>query len=97
VPRDESIWTVSDINAYTEAKMEGNMVLHVLPYGHLVSSSMQQNHDLGFAEQHLPSISYFSEDLESNVCIRDDSNPHHFIKLVPDDNGQFSIQRFHTE
>ena len=34
VPRDDSIWTVSDINAYTEVKMEGNLGLQVLPDGH---------------------------------------------------------------
>jgi hypothetical protein len=64
VRRADSIWTVSDINAYTEAKLDGDLVLHVLSDGHLVSSSMQQNHNLGFTEQHLPSASYFMADLE---------------------------------
>ena len=58
VRRADSIWTVSDINAYTEVRTEGNLVHHVLPDNHLVSSSTQQNHNLGFAEQHLPSISF---------------------------------------
>ena len=72
------------------------MILYVLPDGYIVSSSMKQNDDPGFAEQYLPSISYFLEDLEPNVCIRDGSNPYDFIKLIPDENGQFSVAMLHT-
>ena len=76
--------------------MEGNLGLRVLPDGYLVSSSMHQNHNIVFTEQHLPPSSYFMENLEPNVHISDDSNSQHVIDLVPDINGHFSVQRFHT-
>ena len=85
------------MNAYTEAKMEGNLGIHVLPNGLLVSISIQQNHNLVFVEQHLSSISEFMEDLEPNVQISNDSNLRHFIDLVPNNNGHFSVQTVHTE
>ena len=66
--------------------MYGDLVLHVLSDGHLVSSSMQQNYNPGFAEQHLPSASHFMADLEPNVSIRDDNNQHLVIELVPNEN-----------
>ena len=62
---------------------DSNLVLNVLSDGNLVSSSMRQNHNPGFVEQHLPSASYFMADLEPNVSIRDDNNQHLFIELVP--------------
>ena len=45
VPRDNSMWVVSDITAYMEAKVEVDLVLQVLPVGYIVSNRMQQNHD----------------------------------------------------
>ena len=50
VPRNDSIWTVSDISAYIEAKLGGALALHFLSDGHLVSSSMRQNLNPGFAK-----------------------------------------------
>jgi hypothetical protein len=97
VPRDDSIWTVSDINAYTEAKMDSDLILHALSDGHLVSSRMRQNHNPGFAEQHLPSVSDFMSDLEPNVSIRDENNQHLFIDSVPNEYGQFKIVKAYRE
>ena len=97
VPRNSSIWTVSDINTYTEAKLEGDLALHFLLYGHLVSSSLRQDHNPGFTEQHLPSVSDFMSDLEPNVRIRDENNQHLYIDLFPNGYGPFSIEKLHRE
>ena len=77
--------------------MDGDLVLHILSDGHLVSISMRQNHNPGFAEQHLPAASYFMADLEPNVSIRDDNNQHLFIDLVRNEIGQFSIEGVYRE
>ena len=97
VPRDNSIWTVSDIKTYTEAKMDSNLDLHVLLDGRMVSSSARQNHNPGFVEQHLPSSSSFMADLEPTVSIRIDNNQHMFIDLVTNETGQFSIEMVYRE
>ena len=97
VSSNNSIQTVSDINAYTEAKMDGDLVLHILSDGRLVSSSMRQNYNPGFAEQHLTSASSFMADLEPNVSIRDENNQHLFIDFVTNEIGQFSIESVYRE
>ena len=63
----------------------------------LVSSSMHQNHDPGFTEQHFSSVSYFMADFKPNVQIRDDDNLNLSIELVSDKKGQLSIERLCRE
>ena len=49
VEQDNSIWTMSDVNAYHEAGTDGNMQLTLLSNGHLMSSTMIQNPDPHYA------------------------------------------------
>ena len=77
--------------------MDSDLVLHVLSDDRLVSSSMRQNPNLRFSEQHLPSASSSMADLEPNVSIRDDNNQNLFIDLVTNEIGQFGIERVYRE
>jgi hypothetical protein len=88
MPCEESIWTVSDVNAYIEAKRGGDMILPLLPDNRLVSSSGWQDHH----PQPLPPCAEFMGDLEPNVRINDENNPHFWMELVPSDEGLFRMQ-----
>ena len=77
--------------------MDGDLVLHILSDGRLVSSSMRQNYNPGFAEQYLTSASSFMADLEPNVSIGDDNNQNLLFDLAINEIGQFSIERVYRE
>ena len=97
VPHVDSISTLSDINTYTDAMMDGALLLLFLSDSHLVSSSMRQSHNPGFAEQHLTVVSDFMSDLEPNIRIRDRNNHQLHLELVPNEYTQFSIEKVYIE
>ena len=61
----------SDVNAYHKARERGNLQLHLLDNGRLVSSTMVQNPDLHYSSRRLPPDEGIRRDYEPNVIIHD--------------------------
>ena len=59
VRQDDSIWLISNVSVYLEAKVVGDLCLTMLANKHLVSSNMEQNDDPAYAIRHLLSYSDF--------------------------------------
>ena len=95
--QDNSIWTMSDVNAYHEAGTCGDMQLVLLSNVCLVSSTMVQNPDPHCAPQRFPSDGGIMGDYKPNVTIRDTVNSSNALTLMRQHNGSFAINHLTVE
>ena len=95
--QEVSIWTTSDVNAYHKARARGNLQLHLLNNGRLVSSTVVQNPNPHYVPHRFLSDGGIIGDCELNITISDTVNPPNALMLLPQDNGSFDINHLTVE